>query len=501
MLRLTKVTPAWPLAIGALFLACGIFYLFSYNSGYGFDGLEYLVIARSLLDGYQMYAFVPSKSPGFYALVASGFASGIPQDHIGVTALVLLFFVALILTACFIARALYDIQTSIITGILITISAFTMELNFLEPEGLVAVCGLLASWCAYRGYAGRVSTRLGWWFISGLFIGVGCCLKTVAAFYWLGVAGFTGWLVYQRCLSPAKVFRALLALTTGAGLPQLIELTYFALIRRSQEFMFWTYIYPFRYYPADTIYLNKLFLKCGWLLVMVGVATLCARKWKLTSTLSADPRNVLLMSMASTSMLSLLKSQASHYLVPSAVFLTIYAASIFSVGWRTAQFRMLTKQAVSAALVAAIVCVGFAVKYRPDVVSRFLSVRNYSWEQSVANTVATSVGPRDRILAFTDARLLYWLSRRYPPTPFIDTERQTTHWLRYHKDALADALNDQHLAMVEFDEARLVLDDPRGFEYEFVRSAFADLARTLPQRFEPVISNHGYHFWIRRKQI
>ncbi|WP_232325933.1 hypothetical protein [Spirosoma montaniterrae] len=44
-----------------------IFFLFSYNSGYGYDAYEYLIIARTLDQGYQLYDFIPSKSYLLYS--------------------------------------------------------------------------------------------------------------------------------------------------------------------------------------------------------------------------------------------------------------------------------------------------------------------------------------------------------------------------------------------------------------------------------------------------
>ncbi len=51
-----------------------------------------------------------------------------------------------------------------------------------------------------------------------------------------------------------------------------MEWTYFAFTGRSGDFLLWTYIYPLRYYPADTIYMRKLFFKCGWLALVVFAA-------------------------------------------------------------------------------------------------------------------------------------------------------------------------------------------------------------------------------------
>ena len=483
--------------LGVLVLTVGIFFLFSYNSGYGFDGLEYLIIARSLLGGYPMYAFIPSKSPGLYAVIASWMASGIPQNHTGVSIMVTFSLVLLLVSAWFVTKRIYDSETAALTCMLIVVSAFTMELNFLKPEGLVAACGLIASWFLYLGYSRESSIRTKWWFAAGIMIGFGCSLKTVSALYWLGAAVFAGWLLYARLVTWKSARWAVVSLTVGAALPQATEWIYFALTGRSQDFLLWTYIFPLRYYPADTIYLSKLLVKCGWLALVVLAAAYCSHRWKRPQ----DSRTALVLAMAGASLISLLKTQASHYLVPSAVFLAMYAASVFAMGHHAGRFVLTGKGAIASVVVVAAVCAGFTAKSRPDVFRRFISVRDYSWEERLAETVVTQVGPKNRLFAVQGSMLLYWVSKRYPPFPCIHTERQTTYWLERHPDALIGALGDPRLTLVAVDETRMALDDPKGFESQQVRSAFAGLVSKLPERFESTSFEWGYKFWVRRNHM
>jgi hypothetical protein len=109
-----------------------------------------------------------------------------------------------------------------------------MELNFLEPEGLVAASGLLAAWFLYRGFTTKKGSSVFYWFAAGLAIGAGCCLKTVAAFYWLGGVAFIGWLLFNRRTSGRNALLALLLLSAGSLLPQAAELLYFSLTVRLQ---------------------------------------------------------------------------------------------------------------------------------------------------------------------------------------------------------------------------------------------------------------------------
>jgi hypothetical protein len=229
--------------------------------------------------------------------------------------------------------------------------------------------------------------------------------------------------------------------------------------------------------------------------VVVAVALYCARAWGIKS----DSRQVLILAMAAAPLLSLLKTQASHYLVPSAVFLAIYVASIFSVGWEEGRFRAAGRVAFALVALFALVNVGLLAHFRPDVVRRFTRLRDYSWEQRISETITASVGPDDRILAFRDALQLYWLSKRYPPGPFIDTERQAMYWLRAHPDGFTNLLSEPHLTLVEIDPADPGIDDPDGMKYEYVRSALVRFAQALPGRFEPAPLAQGYQFWIPRQ--
>jgi hypothetical protein len=70
-------------------------------------------------------------------------------------------------------------------------------------------------------------------------------------------------------------------------------------------------------------------------------------------------------------------------------------------------------------------------------------LQDYSWEELLAEKVAAKVGPQNRLFAVQRSMLLYCVSKRYPPLPFIHTERQTTYWLERHPDAIIGALRDR----------------------------------------------------------
>ena len=74
-----------------LFLAlfCPFFFLFTYNSGYGYDAYEYLIIARTL-NKESLYDFIPSKSYLLYSStsVLLNLLGG--YNHVSVSALITL---------------------------------------------------------------------------------------------------------------------------------------------------------------------------------------------------------------------------------------------------------------------------------------------------------------------------------------------------------------------------------------------------------------------------
>src|SRR5207248_1111440 len=86
----------------------------------------------------------PSKSPGIYYMVAAFLKSGIRMNHYTVSALITSFFAAaLIGTWLSVGRLLGD-KVAIVSTLLVAGCAAFMEMNFLEPEIVVLLSGLVA---------------------------------------------------------------------------------------------------------------------------------------------------------------------------------------------------------------------------------------------------------------------------------------------------------------------------------------------------------------------
>ena len=131
--------------------------------------LEYLVIGRSPLDGYPWYHFVCSRSFGFYYIIAM---SSAPDQRRGACRgirahrLVVRRYASCHLHHHFpsgLARS-----CTLRAALLVGLCAAFMEMNYLEPEGLVYLCGLLAFARAARAIRTQSITL---WFLSGLLIG------------------------------------------------------------------------------------------------------------------------------------------------------------------------------------------------------------------------------------------------------------------------------------------------------------------------------------------
>src|SRR6266498_1174472 len=184
--RNLSVTARW--AILTCFLSTVVLvYVFTYNSGYGYDAVEYLVISRALAHGQRFYSLIPSKSPGIYYVVAAVLRGGLPANHYAVSALITMFFAATLVGTWVAVRRILGYRIAFISTLLVAACAAFMELNFLEPEGAVYLSGLAAFVLVLQSLRTAKLLPL---FAAGFFLAVGFQFKAVAAFYLLGICCF-----------------------------------------------------------------------------------------------------------------------------------------------------------------------------------------------------------------------------------------------------------------------------------------------------------------------
>src|ERR1051325_3860529 len=128
------ITPRqWVMAALAFLLLAVVFYVYAYNSGYGYDACEYWRIGRSLLDGVRISTFILSKGWAMYA--ATGMALAVlPANHAWVSLIVVVWFVAAVSATWWVGHKLFGPAAGAVSALLVAASGFFMEMNFLEPE-------------------------------------------------------------------------------------------------------------------------------------------------------------------------------------------------------------------------------------------------------------------------------------------------------------------------------------------------------------------------------
>ena len=139
-----------------------------------------------------------------------------------------------------------------------------------------------------------------------------------------------------------------------------------------------------------------------------------------------------------------------------------------------------------------------AVMHRPSALRRLVSLTDYRDEQAVAHFIKKSCPDESTALFFSDNQHLYWISHRYPTTPFINLNVQTAYLLRKHPDLLSKALDDPRLALVEFRRTLPWVEETEQFDPREFAAILDDFELRLKERFVPVEDGpKGYAFWRR----
>ncbi|PRY34408.1 hypothetical protein CLV58_11712 [Spirosoma oryzae] len=473
-----------------------VFFVFAYNSGYGYDATEYLFVARSLSHDGALYDFIPSKSYLIYASTHVLLTLLGGYNHVSISLLITLLAMG-VTTAGYWAARPFGQRAATISAGLIALTCFFTEMNYLEPESWIALTGLLAFGLAIRN-DGRDNWR---WLGAGVLLGIGMCFKSVAAFYMVGFAGYLAllWLTGHQTFG-RMVGRGLLTLL-GFLLPLGLSATYFYATGRLNPHVEWTYIYPFGGYPSHTLFLVKFLVKLSWLLALLALSLVLVWLPPYRRQYARTPALWLALLLAVFACVSLLKTQASHYFFPAAVFFNLHLGFLAD--------RLLTNQSWSVSRLprtALVGAVGLAVVavvalwlYRPDAVRRFTRLADYGGEVHQANFIRQQVGPTGHVLIFDNAMMLYFLSDVAPNVPFINTEMQTTHYIDQHPDAYGRALADTNLKMIVIDNRSCVIDDSTATNKPANAYALRQLRASLNRYFQPgTDSTFGMHYWVRK---
>ncbi|AUD00521.1 ArnT family glycosyltransferase [Spirosoma pollinicola] len=482
-----------------LFLAlfCPLFFLFAYNSGYGYDAYEYLVIARSLNEGYALYDFIPSKSYLLYSStnVLLNLLGG--YNHVSVSALITLLATGVLLSAWRAARLFGERVALVTVGLTAACCAF-MEMNFLEPESWIAIFGLNAFALAV-GNKGSANLR---WLGAGVLLGIAMCFKSVAAFYVVGFGAFILLLWFAgRLTFWSMVGRGMLVLL-GFVLPLGLSALYFYATNRLDDHLEWTYIYPFGGYPSHTIFLVKFLIKISWLLLLLAVSFVLVWQPPYRNVYRQTPALWLALLLAVFSCVAMLKTQASHYFFPAAVFFVLHLGFMADLwlGQYESRNRKLPYRFVLAGVgvVGALLLIS-GLLYRPATIKRFISIADYSGEQQAGDFIREQTGPTGKALLIDNGMSLYYLSDREPNVPFIFTEMQTSHYIESHPDTYGRALADTSLKVVVFGNRSSVIDDSTALTQPANAYAIRQLREGLQKNFVKVKNpRFPLIYWVRK---
>lgn len=460
-----------------------LFFLFTYNSGYGYDAYEYLIIGRTLSHGYALYDFILTKSYLLYASTNGLLTLLGGYNHVSISLLITLLATGAV-TMAWVATRSFGERTAVLSAGLTAMSAFFMEMNFLEPESWIAIFGLGAFALITR----RAEPQIWRWLLAGGLLGLAMCYKSVAAFY---VVGFGAYILLLTLLGRqsigAMLARGVLVLA-GFAVPLLLSAGYFWATGRLTDHIEWTYIYPFGGYPSHTLFLTKFFVKLGWflalLLVSVGLLVVPAYR----AVFGRTQALWLALLLAVFSCVSLLKTQASHYFFPAAVFFAPFMAFMLD-RWLTTQAQraqhFTRRLLIGGGLTAGLLAVSI-VLYRPDAAKRFVTLADYSGEEQVGDFLRRQAGPTGKVLLIDNAMHLYFLANREPNVPFIHTEMQTTHYIKSHPDTYARALADTSLKLVVFGNRSSVIDDSTALTEPTNARAIGQLRQGLQTYFRRV---------------
>lgn len=469
------------------FLICALplFFLISYNSGYGYDQLEYLVTGRSLAEGYQFYYWIPSKSFGIYTFVAICCRLGGGFGHFSTSVVITLLFLAITVATFKVVAATENATTGLTAAVLVALCAVFMELIFLEPEPFVYLSGLAVYYLLLKNRNNVVFL-----FLAGLALGIGMDFKSIAAFYAVGAGVFLLLRAYKRRQLTMFFLRWMPAFLGGFIISVGAPAIYFASTGRWTPFWRWSVIFPLFQYPRNSVYLSVLYTKLLFINSIVVCGFILSFSPGLRQRLYSRDTVVLALLMGGVAYIALLKTQASHYYFPGASFFCIFVAIVLNNALApiVAKGRFNSWQIAAGALLAMILMIGSVALYRPVRLKGLFRVRDFAIEEGGIARFARSLVPENKRMLITKPgsdTLWYWVAHRYPPRPFINTDQKTAWFLREQPQAVLDWLNDPDLVLVEFNPKEPAIDDPGFGASSQDRAAWNRLAQKVEERFVP----------------
>jgi hypothetical protein len=474
------------------------FFLFAFNSVYGFDQLEYLVIGRALTEGYPFFSFIPTKSVGIYAFVAAMIKGGIELNHVSLSLAIAAVYLSVVLATYLVTAAKFGAIAAALASALVAACAVFMELNFLEPEPFVYLCGLFGFWLITGALEKPTLWRL---VAAGFVMGAGLHFKMVAAFYVVGLGLFFLWSLISRHGSRLDLVRIAPPFVVGFAIGVALPVAYFSASGRFPAWWEWTVYFPLLRYPPTTEYLVKFVTKLVWFHVALSATVALSLHPRLRATIYADRSVLLALLLAAGACAALSKTQASHYFFPAAAFFSIYMGVVVAhrIQFATASGTTPIWRYGAACVALAALALTAGLLYRPDALLRIVAVRSYDAEDRIARYIRASSEEGRPTLFVKNSALLYWVSGKYPVVPFVQSHVQTTYFLTNSPHALTDAIGDPGVTLVEFDPNSPGFDDRELTASSGVREELLRFTERLQRDFDRAQdSPPPFVFWRRK---
>jgi hypothetical protein len=477
-------------------------WLFIYNSGYGYDALEYLIIGRALNGGRALYTFIPSKSWALYVMVAAFLRLPYGGTHLGVSIVVTTIVLAIAAATWLVIRPRFGNAAAAASALLVVVGCVFMELNYLEPEGPVFLSGLIAfALLTPSGEQGQRTGARSRWFLAGVSIGLGMAFKAVAGFYAAAVGAWALSLVLQGRQRLPQVAGHIAALSAGGALSLAVPAAFFWATGRLEPHLEWSYFFPLLHYPASFDWASKLVVKLSWVWLLSALSIAMSLRARHRSRVYGDERVVLLVALGGVALIPLWKTQASHYAFPGAAFLLILSTVIFT---RIGAPRSLSMRGLGYrwGIAALATMVASGVAYRPDAVHRLASVNAFAEETAIRSAIERTVPAGEPAIFLSGGTRFYWLGDRLPNWELLNTEVQSSYQFRTHGDELLSAFDDPRLTVVEFDPERVRFDDAGLAESEEGRRLVRAVTCRLQAHFDRRDDVLPWTvFWVRNSTI
>jgi hypothetical protein len=139
---------------------------------------------------------------------------------------------------------------------------------------------------------------------------------------------------------------------------------------------------------------------------------------------------------------------------------------------------------------------------RKEVIQRLLLVDDFAIEKTYASTVNRNLDTNDKTLMIDFGTLFYFHSHRYPNVPFINTEMQTSDYIKKHTDVYEKSLKDTTLKLVFFGFRHTIIDDSTKTNTPENKIALDKLRQELNKNFTVETDSVLYiKLWHRNPKI